>query len=214
MIKNFKIDQCQLGPMDNYIYFLQNTQTKKVFIVDPAWDSNFILNHIRKKKLFPQGILVTHFHRDHTNGIEDILQKYDIPVYVSEKEDSFYSNISENISPVSASEKIQLDCIDIECLHTPGHSPGSQCFRVGDSLISGDTLFLDGCGRCDLPGGSVEDMYHSIQNIILRLPDSTTLYPGHNYHHLKKDTLKEQKKTNPYLQSHHLKDFVAKRLPS
>ncbi|MCE2929489.1 MAG: hypothetical protein LW817_07670, partial [Candidatus Caenarcaniphilales bacterium] len=79
-------------------------------------------------------------------------------------------------------------------------------------VISGDTLFLDGCGRCDMPGGNAEIMFDSIANILMKLPDETVIFPGHNYHHQHCDCLSNQKKTNPYLQYDNLKQFIAKRM--
>ncbi|GIS84002.1 MAG: hypothetical protein CM1200mP16_03020 [Nitrospina sp.] len=76
---------------------------------------------------------------------------------------------------------IKIGSIDIKCLHTPGHTPGSQCFRVVDSLVAGDTLFLQGCGRVDLPGGDSEELFHTLTRRLSKIDDHIILYPGHNY---------------------------------
>ena len=95
-------------------------------------------------------------------------------------------------------ERLKLGAVEIEVLHTPGHTPGSQCFKVKNTLISGDTLFINGCGRVDLPGSNAEDMYHSMCKLC-SLPDDTLLLPGHNYGHVPNATMGETKKTNLYL---------------
>ena len=71
--------------------------------------------------------------------------------------------------------------LEIRFLHTPGHTPGSQCFLIGDRLVAGDTLFVQGCGRVDLPGGDPEAMYHTLTGKLAKLPPDTVLYPGHHY---------------------------------
>ena len=99
--------------------------------------------------------------------------------------------------------------ISFDILHTPGHTPGCLCFLAQGQLISGDTLFIDGCGSCDLPGGDAKTMYNSLYNILMKLPDETIVYPGHNYGPLPTDTIGGQKQTNPYLQCNNLKEFLS-----
>ncbi|OED35177.1 hypothetical protein AB834_05015 [PVC group bacterium (ex Bugula neritina AB1)] len=211
-IPNLYLKQIELGPMNNYIYIIGNSESREVMIVDPAWEPEHLKTILKNENLSIKGLLITHGHPDHCNGVSGILDSYDVPVYVSKAEASFYKPIGENIKNVLPGDILSLGNINIECIHTPGHTPGSQCFKVGENLISGDTLFLDGCGRCDLPGGNVEDLYKSLYNIILKLPFSTTLYPGHNYHHLKKDTLENQSETNGYLQCSNMHEFVHTRM--
>ncbi len=209
---NLIIEQMELGPMQNYIYFIGNSRTKEVVVVDPAWDVPAIMEAAKKKHYTIKGALITHGHPDHTNGINALLDRIDVPVYVSAHEAFYYKPIGENIKEVDENFSLELGEVKIDFLHTPGHTPGSQCFVCGDNLISGDTLFLDGCGRCDLPGGDAETMFDSIANKLLKLPNSTVIYPGHNYHHLHSDTLENQKKTNPYLDCDNLHKFTARRM--
>ncbi|HCD28639.1 MAG TPA: hypothetical protein DER02_14030 [Gammaproteobacteria bacterium] len=99
---------------------------------------------------------------------------------------------------VESGDTLKVGNIEVEFLHTPGHTPGSQCFRINNTLISGDTLFINGCGRVDLPGSNSEDMYHSMQKLAA-LPDDTLLLPGHNYGHVPNATMGETKKSNTYM---------------
>lgn len=228
-----EIKQLELGPMENYIYIVANKDTKEAVVVDPAWDITKIESELKKENYTLQAALITHGHADHTNGIEELLKIHDIPIYVSEHEASFYKPIGENIKEVKKNHQLILgnanSNIEINFVHTPGHTPGSQCFFINTKrkefkandqinffsehlLVSGDTLFLDGCGRCDMPGGDVEEMYNTIANILMQMPDDTVIFPGHNYHHYCCDSLKNQKKSNPYMQYENLKGFINKRL--
>ena len=203
----------ELGPMHNYVYFIGDFETKDVVVVDPAWDVDFIRASAAKEGLNIKGALITHGHPDHTNGINELLRTHDIPVYVSSEEASFYKPIGENIKEVKPDDfKLKVGSVDIEFLHTPGHTPGSQCFLINGNLVAGDTLFLDGCGRCDLPGGDAETMYDTIYNKLMKLPNSTVISPGHNYHHLHHDSLEHQKKSNPYMQCKDLHEFLYERM--
>ncbi len=206
------IKQFELGPMQNYIYFIGNQDTKELVVVDPAWDVNQIRKEAEELGCTIKAALITHGHPDHTNGINELLKTHDIPVYVSEHEASFYKPIGENIREVDSNYRLELGNVHIDFMHTPGHTPGSQCFHVQGNLVAGDTLFLDGCGRCDLPGGDAEVMYDTIQNKLMRLPDSTIIYPGHNYHHLCCDSLAQQKETNHYMRCSSLQEFLHERL--
>jgi len=105
-------------------------------------------------------------------------------------------------------DKINVGGVEIELMHTPGHTPGSQCFLVDGRVVSGDTMFIDACGRVDFPGGNAEQMYYSLTQKLAALPDDTILFPGHNYGRLRQATMGEQKKTNPYLRFGSLKQFL------
>ena len=106
-------------------------------------------------------------------------------------------------------DKVDVGGLEIELMHTPGHTPGSQCFLVGGRVVSGDTMFIDACGRVDFPGGNPEQMYYSLTQKLAALPDDTILFPGHNYAQLMQATIGEQKRTNPYLKFGSLKQFMA-----
>ena len=198
--------------MKNYIYFMGDAKTKEAVVIDPAWDVEEIFQIAETEELSIKAVYITHGHKDHTNGIDGILNKLDIPVYVSKHEAEFYKPITENIEEVDANFETNIGGIHVRFLHTPGHTPGSQCFLVENKLIAGDTLFLDGCGRCDLPGGDPEEMYRTIYNKLLKLPKNTIIYPGHNYHRLKEDRLEAQKKSNPYMNCTSLKSFISLRM--
>ena len=114
----------------------------------------------------------------------------------------------EHLKKVGNEEKITVGKIEITLIHTPGHTPGSQCFLIKDNLISGDTLFIRTCGRSDLPGSDPKKMYESLTQKLMKLPSKTVLYPGHNYGDLSSSTLEEEKKKNPYLLCESLETFL------
>ena len=212
------LKQMEIGPMENFIYFIGDKETKEVVVIDPAWDVKFLLNEAKNNGLIIKAALVTHGHFDHTNGVEDLLKKLDIPVYINKHEADFFNQMiknwgNENVKRVESGEKLKVGNIEIQFVHTPGHTPGSQCFLVSNNLVSGDTLFINGCGRCDLPGGNPEEMFNTLYNKLMKMADDTIIFPGHNYADKKQDTLENQKRTNPFMQYDNLMAFVGRRLP-
>lgn len=206
------LEQMEIGPMNNFIYFIGDKAGSEVAVVDPAWDVDFLRKHAQKKGYKITAVFLTHGHPDHVNGLEALQKTHDIPVYLSAHEAAYYTPFCKHLIKVENNQKIKLGNLEFECLHTPGHTPGCQCFKYKDVLITGDTLFIDGCGRCDLPGGNPKMMFRSLYEVILKLPDQTILYPGHNYGEVPFATLAEQKMTNPYLQAGNLKNFLDERM--
>jgi len=205
------LEQIPLGPMENFVYMIGSKSTREVALVDPAWDIDFLLNHIDQQDLKLASILVTHYHPDHIGGgmgghsiegIADVLAKKPVKIFVNKYEADGVKKVTgvsdSDISIVESGDHLKIGLNDIEFLHTPGHTPGSQCFKINDNLISGDTLFIQGCGRVDLPGSDSEDMYHSLQKLSL-LPDETILYPGHHYSPEEFETMGKTKEKNMYL---------------
>lgn len=196
--------------MANFVYFVGDPKTREVLVVDPAWDVKSILQTAKEEDLKIKGALVTHAHFDHVNGLEDLLNATNGIAYVQRSETPYLKSVKANMKPVEGGEKIKVGNIEITFIHTPGHTPGSQCFLVENNLISGDTLFIGACGRCDLPGGNAQEMYESL-NLLSKLSDSTVLFPGHNYSEEPTSTIGNEKKTNPYMQFGNAKDFLRLR---
>lgn len=187
--------------MANYLYFIGDTQTKELCVVDPAWDLEGIQNIAAQNDMQITHALITHGHPDHINVVEDLLQTTDIKVYMHKDEVPWIPGWKETAIATEHGDVISVGEQNIEVLHTPGHTLGSQCFYMQDRLISGDTLFIDGCGRTDLPGGNAETLYDTFQNVIKKLPAHTIVYPGHNYAQDAHQALSQQFQTNPYLRS-------------
>ena len=202
------LKQIEIGPMENFVYFVGSSKTREVFVVDPAWQVDTILRIAKEEDLKIKGALISHYHFDHTNGIEELLQSVDCPVYVNKKDSSYLDFSHDNIKNMDDGDKVSVGDVEIRLIHTPGHTPGSQCFHVQDRLISGDTLFIGACGRCDLPGGDAKEMYYTLTQRLMKFDDSTVLCPGHNYAEKTTTTMGSEKKTNPYLMCDSLENFL------
>jgi hydroxyacylglutathione hydrolase len=206
------IRQYEIGPLNNFLYLLGDPDTMEMAIVDPAWDVDFLIKEAKSLGYNITKVFLTHAHPDHVNGLPKLLSVHPVPVYISKHELSLLRPDVDGLVDVLDKEKLSVGNISFDVLHTPGHSPGCQCFLAQGNLISGDTLFIDGCGRCDLQGSDPKQMYNSLYNILMKLPDETVVYSGHNYGPTPTDTLGNQKQTNPYMQSRNLKEFLVERM--
>jgi glyoxylase-like metal-dependent hydrolase (beta-lactamase superfamily II) len=211
MSEDLYLEQLKLGPMENFIYILGSKSTREVALIDPAWEIDLLFKHLEEKDLKLSSILVTHYHPDHIGGgmmgqsipgIAEIMTKQPVKIYVNKHEAEGVKKVTgvsdSDLQLVDSGDHLQIGENDIEFLHTPGHTPGSQCFSVNKNLVSGDTLFINGCGRVDLPGSDSDQMYHSLQHLC-SLPDDTILYPGHHYSEEKSASMAETKSQNAYL---------------
>jgi len=213
--------QAQIGPMANYVYILGDPVSRKAAVVDPAWDTNAICDFVAKEGYEIDKILITHYHQDHLGGhmmgqsIEgsaDMLKRVKAKVYVNRHEAEGTKRVAglsdSDLVKVDAGDVIKVGDIEVKFLHTPGHTPGSQCFLAAGNLIAGDTLFINSCGRVDLPGSDPEAMYYSLNHTLKSLDDSTVVYPGHAYSNESSSTIGKQKRTNMYLRFETLDDFL------
>jgi glyoxylase-like metal-dependent hydrolase (beta-lactamase superfamily II) len=210
--ENLILKQMEIGPAGNFMYLIGDAKTKEIAVVDPAWEAQEILSEAQKDDLKITAVLLTHGHMDHVNALEDVLAQCDVPVYISKHEAPYYTPDHKNIVQTDDRQKIMIGSIEIECLWTPGHTPGCQCFKYKNVLITGDVLFIDGCGRCDLAGGDAGEMYTTLYEKILKLPEDTLLFTGHHYGANPVATLGEQRKTNPYLRCKSKSEFLQERM--
>ncbi len=210
--ENLILEQFEIGPLNNFLYFLGDAATKDIAVVDPAWDVNFLCREAQKKGYRITAVFLTHGHPDHVNGLNEILAQHDVPAYISRHEPDFLTPRHQNIVKVENGDSLTVGSIDFRCLLTPGHTPGCQSFLYENIMISGDAIFIDGCGRCDLPGGDAGVMYDTLYNIIMPLPDDTVIFPGHNYGPTPFATLGSQKRTNPYLTCSSREEFLVHRM--
>jgi glyoxylase-like metal-dependent hydrolase (beta-lactamase superfamily II) len=215
--------QIEIGPMQNFAYIIGDPQTREALVIDAAWDIPALVDVAQQDGYTIGKALVTHYHQDHLGGefsghhiqgAAELLERVKAKVYIHRAEAEFLHRIAglsdSDLVKVEGGDTTQVGNIEVKFIHTPGHTPGSQCFLIGHSLVAGDTLFINSCGRIDLPGSSPEDMYYSLQTLS-KLVDETRLFPGHNYSGQPSDTLGNQKKHNMYLHltSRSLQEFLS-----
>ena len=207
----FTIDALELGPMENFIYLITDNRSQRAAVVDPAWDVPAILELVKQKGVTITEILLTHSHHDHINGIEQVLEHFDAQLHLLKPEAEFWGRHLDLPTLHHGGDIIQMGDTEIKILHTPGHTPGSACYHLDDELITGDTMFVWGCGRCDLAGGDPEQMYNTLRKLA-SLPDATLTLPGHNYSDQCTATMEEQRQGNPFLHFHDQGKFVDYRM--
>jgi len=180
--------------MVNFVYLVGDRETGEAVAIDPAYDIPGLLDVLAADGMRLTGALATHYHPDHVGGsmmgwtiagIEDLLSAQPVPIHVQADEAPWVARATgvsdSDLVTHSSGDTVMVGDIPIELIHTPGHTPGSQCFLVADRLVSGDTLFLEGCGRTDLPGGDAAALYDSLTTKLAKVPDHAVLFPGHLY---------------------------------
>ena len=195
--------------MINFVYFIGDRETGEAVIVDPAYDIQGLLKILESDGMKCTGVLATHYHPDHVggsmmgyniDGVKELLENTSVPIHAQQNEAQFIQKVTgigqNEIITHEGSETISVGKIDIELIHTPGHTPGSQCFLVDNCLVAGDTLFLEGCGRTDLPGGDPAALYESLTHRLGRVPDDAILFPGHQYSHAPSASMGETRREN------------------
>jgi len=208
----FSIHALELGPMENFVYLIQDLGSGRAAVVDPAWEVPRVLELAAAEGLRITDVLLTHSHHDHINGIEEVLRQYDAELHLLKAEAQFWGAELERPTLHHGHDIIQLGATPIEILHTPGHTPGSACYALPGNIITGDTLFVFGCGRCDLRGGDPELMFHTLKRLSDHLPAETVIHPGHNYSVTPVSSMEEQIDGNPFLHFDQVDAFVEYRM--
>lgn len=210
--KPYAIEAMELGPMENFIYLISDKQTGRAAVVDPAWDVPAILAAAQNRGVTITDILLTHSHHDHINGVEQVLAVYDAQLHLCRTEAEFWGKHLDLPTLHRGGDTIALGETEIEIMHTPGHTPGSACYRLGNDVITGDTMFVYGCGRCDLMGGDPEQMFTTLRRMREELPASSLILPGHNYSVTPSCTMAEEIAGNPFLHFDEADEFVEYRM--
>ncbi len=207
------VHQVLLGPWDNFIYFVGDRRSRKVAVVDPAWHAPTILREAERLDVEIAALLCTHSHFDHVNAVEDMLRSVDVPVHMLAPEVEFSGFRCENLVVSRPGDTVKIgEQLELTMMHTPGHTPGSCSYRLRDAIVTGDTMFVNGCGRCDFVGGDPETMYVTLHQLVDKLPADTIMYPGHDYGPTSTSTFDEQLRDNPYLQHRTIADFITHRM--
>lgn len=179
--------------MVNLAYSIGDEETGEALLVDPAYDVGGLLGLLEADGMRCVGVLATHYHADHVGGslfgheiegIATLLDGLDVPVHAQADEAPWLARTTGVDGAVvrhHSGDVVRVGGVEVELLHTPGHTPGSQCALVEGRLVTGDTLFLDGCGRTDLPGSDPAEMYETLTRRLARIDDATVVFPGHLY---------------------------------
>lgn len=207
------VHQFKLGPWDNFQYFIGDKATRTCAVVDPAWDARTILDEASRLDVTIEHILCTHSHFDHVDQVHALLREIDVQVHMLGEEIDFAGFTCENLVRHRPGDTLRIgQHAEITMMHTPGHTPGSTTYRLRDAIVTGDTLFVQGCGRCDFVGGDPEVMYRTLRNIVDVLPHDTIVYPGHDYGPTPSSTLTAELERNPYFAQPTLAAFVSHRM--
>jgi glyoxylase-like metal-dependent hydrolase (beta-lactamase superfamily II) len=191
--RDFAADNPIAQQMVNFVYAVGDRATGECVLIDPAYAVNELLDIVENDGMTVTGVLATHFHADHiggnmmghaVEGVATLLERCSCPVHVQRDETPWVLRTSGlgigDLVEHDGGDVVKVGDIEITLVHTPGHTPGSQCFHVDGRLVSGDTLFLDGCGRTDFPGSDPAAMYDSLQTLGA-MPEGTIVFPGHRY---------------------------------
>jgi glyoxylase-like metal-dependent hydrolase (beta-lactamase superfamily II) len=206
--RDFAVGDPLASQMVNFVYAVGDRRTGECVLVDPAYAVKELVDLVGADGMSVTGALATHYHPDHVGGsmmghsiegIAELLEHVDCPVHVQHDEVEWVTKstnvTADHLVGHDSGDVLTVGGIDISLVHTPGHTPGSQCFFVDDRLIAGDTLFLEGCGRTDLPGSDPVKMFESLRRLA-EVPDSTILFPGHRYSIASSATMDVVKQTN------------------
>jgi len=208
--------------MANFAYLIGDRNSGEAFVVDPAYAPTEIIELLENDGMRLAAVIATHHHPDHLGGllfnrqvagVAELLGQVKVPIHAHHEELEWIERTTgvgpENLVAHDSNDVVRVGDIEIRLLHTPGHTAGGQCLLVEQRLVAGDTLFLQGCGRTDLPGGDPSAMYASLFGPISLLPDDTVVYPGHLYSPEPSAPLGDIKRTNPVLATRTLEQWLA-----
>jgi glyoxylase-like metal-dependent hydrolase (beta-lactamase superfamily II) len=207
--RDFATTDMAARQMVNFVYAVGDRATGEALLIDPAYAVGDLLDVLAADGMSCSGVLATHYHPDHVGGslggwkvegVVELLERAQVPVHVQADEIPWVERSTglgkADLVGHSSGDVVTVGEIEVELLHTPGHTPGSQCFLVDGRLVAGDTLFLDGCGRTDLPGSDPVAMYESLTTRLARVPDQTILFPGHLYSAEPSASMGDTRRTN------------------
>jgi len=196
------VRQMEVGTMQNFVYLLADRPSGEALVIDSGWEIEPVVNAAKEAKVKVKFVVATHNHFDHTSTLKELAGALGAKVVAHER-----SPIDHDVS-VKGGDVLRVGKSEVRVIHTPGHTADSICLYDGENLFTGDALFIGNCGRTDLPGGSTEEMFRSLHDVILKLPPSTIIYPGHDYGDVPSRKLGEEALSNPALSARNYEEFL------
>jgi glyoxylase-like metal-dependent hydrolase (beta-lactamase superfamily II) len=204
-------EQIVLSKMDNFSYVIGDEDTKEAAVVDPAWENDKILDVAKKHGLKVTKIIVTHTDYDHIEGVGDMAKDTGATIIVHKKGEHTIRQLGiDNVETVDEGSEFNIGNVKVKVMYTPGHNPTQCCFLMENKVITGDTLFVEGCGRVDFPHSNIKDQWESLQRL-KALDENIEVYPGHDYGSMPSSTIKHEKENNHFLKCNSFEEFTAIR---
>jgi glyoxylase-like metal-dependent hydrolase (beta-lactamase superfamily II) len=201
-----EVVQLEVGLLQNFCEILYCPDTREGAVVDPAWEVDRILGEARRLGVDLRAVLITHTHNDHIEGVADLVAATGAAVFVHPNEEDRVRPLAREIRPVSDRLHISIGRRGVRALETFGHTTGGVCYLADGFVVTGDVLFVGGCGRTDFPGGDTAALWASLQRL-LALPEETRVYPGHDYGNTPTSTIGREALENRYLRCQTFEQF-------
>ena len=196
-----KVYQIPVGSMQNFAYLVEDVRSREAMAIDSGWETEPIVKLASGEGMRVKYVCATHGHFDHVDTMDRLATQLGAATVAFEG-----SEVRPKLS-VRDGDALKLGESEVKVIHTPGHTEDSVCYYDGSHLFTGDTLFIEAWGRTDLPGGSTAKLFSSLHDVIMHLPASTIIYPGHDYGEVPFRPLGEESRKNPALLAKTLADF-------
>jgi glyoxylase-like metal-dependent hydrolase (beta-lactamase superfamily II) len=205
-----QVVQLEVGLLQNFCEILFCPETRQAAVVDPAWEVDRLLRAADKMRVRIEQILITHTHHDHIEGVQELSAKTGACVMVHPREADRLAGLASTLVMLKADQDIAIGRRGVRAIETTGHTVGGTCFLADGVVVTGDVLFVGGCGRTDFQGGSTAALWDSLQTLAT-LPEETIVYPGHNYGTTPTSTIGRELLENPYLLCKSFEEFQTLR---
>jgi len=205
-----EVVQIEVGLLQNFCEILYCPETRAAAIVDPAWEVDRLLREAERLQLKVELALITHTHEDHIEGVGELVEKTGAAVVVNPREAERVRGAARTLLDAVDGRDVAIGRRGVRALETRGHTVGGTCYLADGFIVTGDVLFVSGCGRTDFAGGDTAEMWQSLQRL-MRLPEETRVYPGHNYGATATSTIGQETRSNPFLRCATFDEFRALR---